>query len=416
LTDMSFCFLGRGPFSKSLLLRALIVQSYFPELRIEGDSGCDDVVSMKKGLSDMEEGDSGCDDVVSMKKGLSDMAGLTEINCRHGGAVLRFLALRVSRETGHFIFKGSTRLFQRPLQELQTILSQLSCETKITENGLALKSRGWNLSGDALTLSARRSSQFASAVFLNSWNLNRDLFINIEGGIVSFSYLQMTLSLLRSLGMRITGEGGEYCIPAGQKINRLTYHPESDMSCLFSLAALTVAGGEVVFTDWPEESLQPDFIFPSILENMGFQINKTRGTLKITKGKKLKPVEYNIGNCPDLFPVLSVLCALAEGASYLHGAPHLRYKESNRIERVSKLLEQAGRKVKTLKDGIVIEGQPVSRKEAAGKSVIRFDPQEDHRMVLAAAVLKKAGLPIRILNPEVVKKSFPDFRSVTNIY
>ena len=392
---MFFCFLGKGPFSKSLLLRALIVQSYFPELQIEGDSRCDDVVSMKRGLV------------------RGNKEGLTEINCRHGGAVLRFLALRVSRETGHFIFKGSRRLFQRPLQELQTILNQLSCEIKITENDLVLQSRGWRLSGDALTLSAHRSSQFASAVFLNSWNFNRDLFINIEGDIVSSSYLQMTLSLLRSLGMQIIGEGSEYCIPAGQKINQLIYQPEPDMSCLFVLAALTVTGGEVVFTDWPEESLQPDFIFPSIMENMGFQINKTQKTLKITKGEKLKPVEYNIRNCPDLFPVLSALCALVEGPSYLHGAPHLLYKESNRIEGVSKLLEQVGRKVKTLKDGIVIEGQP--QKKAAGRSVIFFDPQEDHRMALAAAVLKKAGLPIRILNPEVVNKSFPDFWSVANI-
>ena len=391
---MSFYFLGTGPFSKSLLLRALIVQSYFPELQITGDSPCEDVLSMKAGLKNLENN--------------------ITIDSLHGGAVLRFLALRASRKSGQFTLKGSTSLFQRPTQELKTILNQLSCNTKFTKNSLLLKSQGWFLSGDALTLSASRSSQFASAVFLNSWKLNHDLFVNIEGPILSSSYFQMTLSFLRLLGMQITGNNGEYCIPAKQKIHQFTYQPEPDMSCLFSLAALTGAEGEVIFTDWPETSLQPDFIFPSILEDMGFQVKTTQKTLKITGRKKLKPIKYNIKNCPDLFPILSALCAITDGTSHLYGAPQLCYKESNRIEQMAKLLNQVGRTVKVLEDGLIITGKTVLPEEK--KQALRsFDPNEDHRMAMAAALLKTAGLPLQILNPEVVNKSFPDFWSTANI-
>ncbi len=387
---MPFYFLGKGPFSKSLILRALITQSYFPELKIIGDSQCGDVLSMKMGLKNLKTH--------------------TTIDGLHGGAVLRFLALRASRETGEFVLKGSVRLFQRPIRELQTILNQLTCEAKITEDSLVLKTRGWHLSGDALTLSANRSSQFASAVFLNSWNLKHDLFINIEGSIVSSSYFKMTLSFLRSLGMRVDGKDGEYHIPAGQKINQFTYQSESDMSCLFSLAALAGVGGEVVFTDWPEKSLQPDFIFPAILKNMGFRVKQEGSTLKVARGEKLKPINCNVKDCPDLFPILSALCALAEGASHLYGAPQLLYKESNRITQTAKLLRQAGREVKILKDGLVIKG-----KLGFSKKFFVFDPEEDHRMAMSAAVLKEAGLPVRILTPEVVNKSFPDFWSTVNI-
>ena len=392
---MSFYFLGKGPFSKSLLLRALIVQSYFPNLQIIGDSNCDDVFSMKKGLKNLQ------------KK--------VPIGGLQGGAVLRFLALRASRLSGRFVLKGTPRLFQRPMQELQTILNQLTCEVKWQKDSLILKSSDWHISGDALTVSSYCSSQFASAVFLNSWNLKQDLFVNIEGNIVSSSYFQMTLSFLRSLGMRIIGEDREYCIPARQKISQFTYQPEQDMSCLFSLAAMVVAGGEVVFIDWQEQSLQPDFRFLSILQQMGFQVIHNKNSLKIIGGKQLKPINYNLKDCPDLFPVLSVLCAITKGTSHLYGAPQLIYKESNRIEQTAKLLRLIGRKVKMLEDGLIIEGKSVVPGKFTKKDFISFDPEEDHRMAMAAAVLKKIGWSIHILNPSVVNKSFPGFWSVVNV-
>ncbi len=398
---MSFHFLGTGPFSKSLLLRALIVQSYFPKLQITKNSLCEDVLSMEAGLKNLKE--------------------QTTINDLHGGAVLRFLALKASRKSGSFILKGSNRLFQRPTQELKMVLNQLSCDTQFTSNSLHLKSQGWFLSGDALTVPAHRSSQFASAVFLNSWNLPHDLFVNIEGPIISHSYFEMTLAFLRFLGMQIQGSNGEYCIPARQEIHQTTYHPEPDMSCLFSLAALTGIEGETIFTDWPETSLQPDFIFPSILSDMGFQvkvyrtgIEKRGGFIKIKKEEELKPIKCNMKNSPDLFPVLSALCAITNGTSHLYGAPHLRYKESHRIEQMATLLSQVGRKVKVQEDGLIITGKPVLPEEKT-QTLISFDPQKDHRMAMAAALLKKAGFPLRILNPEVVNKSFPDFWSAANI-
>ena len=432
---MSFCFLGTGPCSKSLFLRALIARSYFPDLRIIGDSECDDVYFMQEGLKDLKN--------------------KTAINCGYSGAVLRFLALKVSREPGCFVLKGAPRLFQRPVQELRAVLNQLSCEIKFREDSLILKSQGWHLTGDALTVSTSRSSQFASAVLLNSWNLNRDLFVSVEGKKISFSYFKMTLSFLRSLGMKIIGEDREFCVPAGQKINQKVFSLEPDMSCLFALSAMTGAEtqgdpvSQTLFTNWPEQSLQPDFIFPSVLEKMGFQVERSPSTLKIRAGKKIEPIKYNLKNCPDLFPVLSALCALADGQSHLYGASQLIYKESNRIEEVAKLLVQTGREVKILEDGLIIKGKPSSLKkqflfskkllcaeeknqkrfeaEEQKETLMRangiteelqyacFDPKKDHRMAMAVAVLKKAGLPVHILDSEVVNKSFPNFWTTVGV-
>ena len=415
---MSFYFLGSGPDSKSLLLRALIVKSYFPNFQIKENNkfqDCEDVHYMKTALKTLflDHPLKICNENNS-KNELN--TNYSAVNCHHGGAVLRFLALKCAREKMNVILKGSPSLFSRPLQELKSLLNQLGCEIHIEENSIKIKSTGWHVLGDALHVSGGRSSQFASAVLLNSWKLSYPLFLKIEDKMSSFSYLQMTLSFLRSLGMHIDEGENEYHIPAHQEIKKTSYQPEQDMSCLFTLSALAVINGELCITDWPNKSLQPDFVFPEILKNMGVNVQQEDKRLKIHGIiDNLKPIEWNMGDCPDLFPVLAVLCSLTDGTSKLYGAPHLVYKESNRIQQTASLLELADRKTQILKDGLIINGVPVKKQNWNNKNEILFDPKEDHRLAMAGAVLKKAGLPINILHPDVINKSFPDFWSLTGI-
>ncbi len=372
----------------------MATQSYFPTLRIMGASSSDDVLNMKIGLKCIQLGDK------------------RPVSCGNGAAPFRFLALRASRESGCFILKCTKRLLHRPQEELQSLLQQLGSTVTFKEDSLMIKTRGWRISGDALTVNGERSSQFASALLLNSWNFNQDIYINIESKMRSYSYFQMTLDFLRQLGMHIEGESGEYYIPKRQKIKQLIYQPEQDMSCLFAIAACTVKGGQATFQNWPTTSLQPDFIFPTVLEKIGFQVKKQSSLLKIHGGKALRPIHLNLDNTPDLFPVLAALCALAKGKSQLTGAKHLQYKESNRITAMADLLKSVGRKIHILEDGLTIYGQPLTERETP---MILFDPKEDHRLAMAAGILKQAGASIKILNPEVVNKSFPNFWQTTGI-
>ena len=390
-----FYFLGKGPPSKSLLLRALIAQSYAPDLLIKGQTAAQDVYRMKQGLKKIS----------SQKPG--------PIDCGAGGAVLRFLAVRAARAGGDFKLTGSRRLFERPMKGLISLLRQLGSHAEVQHHTLTVKSSGWRLAGDSLTVQTTASSQFASAVFLNSWNFNKDIFISLEGQLVSYSYLQMTVSFLRSIGMTIQGEGREWVIPARQTLQKKSYTIEPDMSSLFAVSACAWAGGRVIWNPWPAQSLQPDFIFPFILEKMGFVINLENNILKIESPKRLKSINWNVKNTPDMFPVLAALCALANGESRLDGGEVLRFKESNRLSQTAHLLRLTGTSVKILKNGLLITGRG-GQKINIQKTVC-FDPKEDHRLAFAAAVLKQAFFSLKILNPDVVKKSFPSFWTLTGI-
>ncbi len=381
---MNFHYRGQIPASKSILNRLLIIQSFSPTLKIVGDSDADDVVKMRRGLEQILRG---------------EMA-----DCGAAGTTLRFLALRASRLAGTHHLSGSLRLFERPQAELSRLLTQLDCEAEIRMQRMTIRGQGWQQPEGDVVIDRSVSSQFASAVFLNAWELPFDLTINFTGERVSESYLSMTIELLRRAGMEIESQGESCVVRAHSRVTADSLEAEPDASSAFALTAVGVArGGIVEIENWPEHSLQPDSVFVDLLRQMGCLTSVTRGVLRVEAAKTLQPIEFNLRDAPDLFPVLAVLCSLANGRSRLHGAPHLAHKESNRIGKIAELVKALGRKVRVLNDGLEIEGG------SGFPAHFRYSTDHDHRLAMAAAVAQAAGADLEILEPRVVDKSFPGF-------
>ncbi len=133
--------------------------------------------------------------------------------------------------------------------------------------------------------------------------------------------------------------------------------------------------------------------------------------MKITASQDRRGILRNLENNPDMFPLLSVLCALSQGESFLYGAPHLQFKESRRLSLTLELVQKMGRKAVPTQDGLRITG---SLKKGDGRTIV-FDPQEDHRMAMAGALLIYAGFDVKMKNPECVNKSFPDFWKIVGL-
>jgi 3-phosphoshikimate 1-carboxyvinyltransferase len=389
---MTFHYRGRIPGSKSVLNRLLILKSFEPEIEIDGDSRADDVVKMKAALKQLERGE------------LAD--------CGAAGTTLRFMALRASRIPGHHNLSGSLRLFSRPQGEIDRILTQLGCEVQTGPQRLTIRGSDWQIPDGGVRIERSISSQFASALILSAWDLPKPLRISLLGSSVSFGYLQMTLETVREAGMNwVRLDESTIEIPAHSKILKRTFHVESDISSAFAIAALAAVSGEAIFEMWPEKTLQPDRAFVEILERMGCEVVRKPNQLEIRQPAKgrLKPIDVDLGDSPDLFPVLAVLCALADGKSRLKGAPHLVHKESNRVQKSAELIHLLGRKTTEIPGGLDIHGSVAPPKHIVNQHVSDYDPEHDHRLAMAAAVAKAAGFPLKLLRPDVVNKSFPEF-------
>jgi 3-phosphoshikimate 1-carboxyvinyltransferase len=390
-----FYFRGRIPSSKSILNRLLVLRFFEPGLEIIG-------------------GDSEADDVMKMKGALAQLKAGEIADCGAAGTTLRFLALLASRYPGTHKLKGSARLFARPQSEITRLLQQLGCKVDWESELLTITGQGWVIPEAGVRIDRAISSQFASALILSAWGLNSPLQVFFEGDFVSEGYFDMTLQLVKRCGMNweLSADKRSLTIPAGEMVNTRKIEAESDLSSAFAIAAFAALSGEALFEAWPESSLQPDRVFADILREMGCGVehNSSSKIFKIQKPSsgRLKAITKDLRDCPDLFPVLAILCGFAEGSSTLFGAPHLVHKESSRIEKSLELLRLIGVQARAIEGGLEIQGREATMNEKP----FEFDPADDHRLAMAAAVARAAGASPQILHPEVVNKSFPEFWSI----
>ncbi len=391
---MSFNFNGHIPASKSILSRLLLSESFITEESVSPFFTCDDVIKMSAGIKQLFAGDS--------------------VDCGDSATALRSLVLRASRIPGRHFISGSERLMARPHSELSKILNQLQVRVNFFEKEIIVESTDWPDRDLNITVDRSLSSQFASALLLNGWMFAHSLRISWSGETVSDGYWQMSLKLAQKLGMKFKLENNSVTVLPSQKPFIDWTLTEADMSSAFSVAALATVSGQARIKDFPLDSLQPDSVFLEVLKKMGVNAELENGDLLIKKATDLKPVSFDLVNCPDMFPVLSVLCAFADGKSHLFGAAHLAHKESHRIHKTAELIRLMGRKCEETLDGMIIHGQKQNR-DYENLSAIIFDPDRDHRLVMAAGVAKAAGLNVLVTDPRVVRKSFPDFLEISHL-
>ncbi len=386
-----FSFAGALDSSKSWMNRALIIQSYQPLLKIVGHSESEDVKNLKQSLQDLN-------------------TGKNEFFCGAGGTTLRFFTFRVSRHPGQWTIKADERLLQRPQTDLKNILQQLGVTiTTINSTTIGIRSAGWNYP-ETIHCDGKISSQFISGLLLNCWNLPREIKIEVHHPVVSADYLNMTIALLQqcALETEVTSKKNilEINIPAKQLPQEKNILAEPDMSSAFALASAAVINGSANITNWPNVSLQPDIEFLNIFKKMKISFDVTENQLSVQKHSEWKAADRSLKETPDLFPVLAVLCSLADGVSYLYGAENLQTKESDRFAKTIELLTLCGFKTEVKNSGLEIHGKSSSLNK---ETVLEFDPDQDHRMAMAAGLLNLAGFKINILNQNVVNKSYPQF-------
>lgn len=384
-----FFFKGPIPASKSWLNRALVIQHFNPDININADSTAADVVYLKN-------------NILSIKNENVFFLG-------EGGTTLRFFTFLISRYPGVWTLKAHSRLLERPQDDLKHLLNQLGVSVELSSEQIVINSSGWKIP-EQIICNQIQSSQFISGLLLSSWNLNNDLQINIKKPILSYDYLKMTISLLKQAGMSIDGieTSNELSIRIKKlqisKVNSLI--AELDISSVFSLASCAVVNGNVEIDNWNSHSTQPDVYFLEIFKKMGINFEISYNKFLIKKQNHWKGVEVNLANSPDLFPVLSILCALADGPSFLYGAPQLVYKESNRLDKTCELLSLVGCKFELKNDSLKILGFIEDQNK---EMRIEFDCDQDHRMAMSAGLLKLKGFNINIIGASSINKSYPDF-------
>lgn len=334
------------------------------------------------------------------------------------------LAVLATLQGGRFELSGVARMHERPIGDLVDALRPLGCQ--IEDLGQAgyppLRISGTN--GGTLNVSAPIrvrgdvSSQFLTALLmaLPLAAASRAVVIDVEGELISKPYIEITLNLLERFGVRVERQGWtRFTIPAGSGYRSPgTLHVEGDASSasyFVALGAIAAHGGAPVRIEGVgSDSIQGDIRFLDAAQAMGAKVASGPGWISVARGTwPLQAVSLDCNHIPDAAMTLAVMALYARGATRLTNIASWRVKETDRIAAMAAELRKLGATVVEGADFIEVS-PPVQWRSAA------LHTYDDHRMAMSLSLAAfnplvdtTQGVPIRILDPHCVGKTYPGY-------
>ena len=139
-----------------------------------------------------------------------------------------------------------------------------------------------------------------------------------------------------------------------------------------------------------------------ILESFGADISVNLDKVTVKKSK-LKAIDIDASQIPDLVPILAVAASAAKGKTRIYNAERLRAKESDRLQSTADMINALGGKAEIVSDELLIDGV----RKLRGGTVKGYN---DHRIVMAASVAAlKCENEVTITDRESINKSFPNY-------
>lgn len=375
------------------------------------------------------------------------------LNLQNAGTATRFLTaaamlMPVQAGGAGVVIDGNARMRERPIGELGEMLVRLGARVDY------LGTRGHpplritppsdlrELASE-IEFPATASSQFISAMLLVAPCLANGLTVISREALTSPAYIDMTVALMRRLGIAISeseARAGETLrvsiVPQRIEAFEVAIEPDASGATYFHGAAVLVPGArcEVPGLDLSPSaatrSLQGDTNFVQVLAAMGAKVERTAAGLRVTGPAAIAPVDMDLSNMPDTAMTAAVLACCASptasnprAMSTFRGLKTLRVKETDRLAALQTELTKLGARVEIVEDVWAGSG---GRDEALritppagglGSGEIEFDTYDDHRMAMSLALVGLRRPNVRIRDPRCVRKTYPNyFQHLANLY
>ncbi len=372
-------FKGNGkviaPPSKSFAHRSIILSCLYGEnCEIENVGKSDDVFATTKCMSKI-----GADvffEGENLKIGGIDRDkrsdGEISLDFKESGSTFRFMLPILGALGIKASFSGKGRLFNRPISPLMKVLSEHGCSF----NGNKIEGK---LSSGVYEIDGSESSQFISGLLMALPFLKGESEIIVKGSKVSSGYIDLTVSMLRDIGISVERQGQKIFVENNGKVkipDKIIC--EGDWSGAAVFLGFGATGGKVIIGGLNYNSLQPDKKLLEILAESGVFAREKDGEIEV-KGGDFSPFDLSVEQFPDLAPVICVLATKAKGQSVISGIKRLKDKESDRLRGICETLEKARAAYTCDGERFVIDGGKTSAFSCSGFN--------DHRIVMAQTLL-----------------------------
>lgn len=423
------------PCSKSFAQRAIIAAALADGVsHLKGYTPCGDneaalQVARNLGAEVQVDGTEITIKGISASQGSLDM---TELHVGESGLLTRMMIPLMAQLCPQEVkFTGEKTLLGRPLTGAKEIMDAFNAEMDSTCVPLTVKGP---LKPGRTDISGKHGSQIISGLLMALPFADRNSTVVVKDP-KSIPYMFITLEVLKKFGIKIGNEmlGGRdflesngdwslctemvFKVKGGQRFKATDIDLEGDWSAAANFLVAGAIFGKAVLQGLDTTSLQADLSIMDILMDAGAslsQLDGDRGNITVQRAP-LSSFSVDASNCPDLFPIISVLAAYCQGTSRLAGVGRLANKESDRAKAIIEMLTQMG--VKAYVEGyeMVIEGHTLVQRLLNGNPLKggAYTSHHDHRMVMALKVASLgADSPITIDDEQCVAKSFPQFHEV----
>ena len=377
------------PGSKSESNRLLILSSLFKKLSLENISNSDDTNYLLKALSSKS----------------------STIDIGHAGTAMRFLTSYFSLTTKKEIeLRGSQRMHNRPIKILVDSLREIGASIHyIDKEGYPpLLIKPSELISKNLIIDSSTSSQYISSLLLIAPKISGGLKIQLTGRETSKPYIDMTISLLKKLGVEITTTDNQISICELQKIESKKHYIESDWSSasyFYSVVALAKIGYTLKLSKFSFKSLQGDSKVADIYKSFGVKTTYKDDLIILEKiESNTDKFSFDLTSNPDLAQTICVTCLGLGIKCNLTGLHTLKIKETDRLLALKKELSKFNLKVIITNDSISFDNVDFL------KPNVVIETYDDHRMAMSFACLA-TKVKIIIKDPKVVSKSYSSFWS-----
>ncbi|KFZ31954.1 3-phosphoshikimate 1-carboxyvinyltransferase [Pseudidiomarina salinarum] len=332
-----------------------------------------------------------------------------ELNLGNAGTAIRPLTavLSATLNDQNCVLTGNQRMQERPLAALTEALCRGGADICYLENqGYPPVRLAGGLRGGHLTIDGSESSQYISALLIALPLLPNDSVLQLQGQVVSWPYIELTLAMLERFGIQIHRiSGQEFMIPGQQGYRSpSTYWIEGDASAAsYWLAAGVLGGGPLRVHGIGQASIQGDLAFASYLADMGGNLDIGETFIDVSGGR-LRAIDADLNAIPDAAMTFATLALFAEGTTHIRNIGNWRIKETDRLHAMATELRKTGAVVDEFADSIRITPPA----EIAHASIATYD---DHRMAMCFALLGFAAAGVRIIDPDCCRKTYPGFFS-----
>ena len=425
------------PASKSFAQRAIVAAALADGVsRLDGYSACSDSESAVRVARSLGAEVRSLDDGRVLEiKGIGAGPGSVDIdslNVGESGLLTRLMIPLSAVISGSDVtIEGEKTLLGRPMKGADRMLAAFGVQ--LSSDHIPLKVYGSLESGNA-SISGMNGSQLISGLLMAlPLTAGKSTVTVMEPK--SIPYMFITLDVMKRFGVVAANEmsGGRdffesdgdwslcsgitFNIKGGQRYAPADFSLEGDWSAAANFLVAGAIFGRAELTGLDTCSLQADISIMDILMDAGASLSQSDGdTGPITVQRApLTAFSIDASNCPDLFPIVSVLAAFCQGRSRISGVDRLAHKESDRGAAILQMLSQMGVKAEVDGNDMLIEGHSLAQRCLTGNLLKggRYTSHHDHRMVMALMV---AGLgadgKIEIDDEECVAKSFPGFIDV----